>query len=359
MEKVIANINGNAALTANIKTTQPIYSNAGEAKLVQGPPGPPGPTGKSAYESARDGGYKGNEAEFNAYLADIDTKVETTGTNAANAAKSEAAAKAAQKAAEDARDAAGEIVGGDFATKTEAQGYANTAETNANGYTDQKIAAIPAPDLTSAKPFYVYVSQSSNGTMSCSTTLQDLFSAIGSGREVLLRKTPQTAQQNYYYPLSFKQGQSTLVSGQQYTFYFGADSPIVLKYSYSGSTSYPTVSQNSSSYVYLSGGTMTGKLTLSSDPTDALHAATKQYVDNSTAEWAKAASKPSYTANEVGARPSTWTPSAADVSAGTFAGQVVANSSGETYSTYLLRNTRLANADTNPTVNGEICWTYK
>lgn len=133
--------------------------------------------------------------------------------------------------------------------------------------------------------------------------------------------------------------------------------------------------------------------------------------------WAKQSTKPSYTASEVGARPSTWTPSASDVgavptsrtvngkalssdislgagdvgaaptshthtksqitdfptsmtptahnqgastiTAGTFAGQVVANSGGETYSTFLLRNTRLANADTNPTVNGEICWTYK
>ena len=45
--------------------------------------------------------------------------------------------------------------------------------------------------------------------------------------------------------------------------------------------------------------------------------------------------------------------------AGTFAGQVVANSSGQTYSTSLLRNSRLVSADTNPTVNGEINWTYK
>lgn len=35
-----------------------------------------------------------------------------------------------------------------------------------------------------------------------------------------------------------------------------------------------------SSYLQLSGGTMTGALTLNADPTNALHAATKQYVDN-------------------------------------------------------------------------------
>lgn len=65
-----------------------------------------------------------------------------------NAAQSETAAKAAQAAAEKARDEAGEIVGGDFATKSEAQGYANIAESNANTYTDQKIAAIPKPDVS-------------------------------------------------------------------------------------------------------------------------------------------------------------------------------------------------------------------
>lgn len=78
-------------------------------------------------------------------------------------------------------------------------------------------------------------------------------------------------------------------------------------------------------------------------------------------------------ATDVGARPSTWTPSASDVgaaaashdqaastiTAGTFAGQVVANGSGQTPGTSLLRNSRLVSADTNPTVNGEICWTYK
>lgn len=50
---------------------------------------------------------------------------------------------------------------------------------------------------------------------------------------------------------------------------------------------------------------------------------------------------------------------ASTVTAGTFAGQVVANSSGQTYSTSLLRNSKLVSAETNPTVNGEICWTYE
>lgn len=53
------------------------------------------------------------------------------------------------------------------------------------------------------------------------------------------------------------------------------------------------------------------------------------------------------------------THAASMISAGTFAGQVVANSSGQTPGTSLLRNSKLVSADTNPTVNGEINWTYK
>ena len=75
--------------------------------------------------------------------------------------------------------------------------------------------------------------------------------------------------------------------------------------------------------------------------------------------WAKQPNKPSYSASEVGARPNTWTPSASEVGAGTFGGQVVANASGQAAGTSLLRNSRIVSADTNPTVNGEICWTYK
>ena len=58
------------------------------------------------------------------------------------------AARAAQAAAEKARDEAQGAVGGDFATKEEAQGYAETAETNAKAYTDQKFSAIPTPDVS-------------------------------------------------------------------------------------------------------------------------------------------------------------------------------------------------------------------
>lgn len=52
--------------------------------------------------------------------------------------------------------------------------------------------------------------------------------------------------------------------------------------------------------------------------------------------------------------------SAGSITAGTFAGQVVANASGQTPGTSLLRNSLLTADDTvNPTVEGEIVWVYK
>lgn len=49
---------------------------------------------------------------------------------------------------------------------------------------------------------------------------------------------------------------------------------------------------------------------------------------------------------------------ASTITAGTFAGQVVANASGQTPGTMLVRNSKLVSAEETPTVNGEICWVY-
>lgn len=116
-------------------------------------------------------------------------------------------------------------------------------------------------------------------------------------------------------------------------------------------------------------------------------------------DWnSKAAGDHTHTAAQVGARPEDWLPTAAEINAvpttrtvngkalsaditlsaadvggaaashnqaastitaGTFPGQVKAGSSGQTYSTYLLRNSRLSASEANPTVNGEICWVYE
>lgn len=69
-----------------------------------------------------------------------------------------------------------------------------------------------------------------------------------------------------------------------------------------------------------------------------------------------------HTKSEINDFPSSMTPTAhnqaaSTITAGTFAGQVVA--SGQDAGTALLRNSKIVSADTNPTVNGEINWTYK
>ena len=50
---------------------------------------------------------------------------------------------------------------------------------------------------------------------------------------------------------------------------------------------------------------------------------------------------------------------ASKITAGTFAGQVVANASGQTPGNYCVRNSKLASAAETPSVNGQICWKYE
>ena len=46
------------------------------------------------------------------------------------------------------------------------------------------------------------------------------------------------------------------------------------------------------------------------------------------------------------------------ITAGTFAGQVVANASGQAHNSYVVRNSKLSATEETPPVNGQICWLY-
>lgn len=78
--------------------------------------------------------------------------------------------------------------------------------------------------------------------------------------------------------------------------------------------------------------------------------------------WAKAASKPGYTAAEVGAAASSHSHSASDITSGTLAiargGTGVTAVGGTDYTTVRFRGSGLRSSDTNPTTNGTINWTY-
>lgn len=56
---------------------------------------------------------------------------------------------------------------------------------------------------------------------------------------------------------------------------------------------------------------------------------------------------------------SSHTQAASTITAGTFGGQVAANSSGQTPGSYLIRNSKVSATEENPTVNGQICWVRK
>lgn len=64
-------------------------------------------------------------------------------------------------------------------------------------------------------------------------------------------------------------------------------------------------------------------------------------------------------AKAVGDKLANHTQAASTITAGTFAGAVVAQTTSQTPGTALLRNSKIVASATNPTNNGEICWIYE
>ena len=129
-----------AAEQARVDSTNGIVAQATEQALAA----------KASADGARALAAAAADSATNADNSALDAANSASGAAESSSSASDAAeaARAAQAAAEKARDEAQGAVGGDFATKTEAKGYANTAESNAKSYTDQKIAAIPTPDVS-------------------------------------------------------------------------------------------------------------------------------------------------------------------------------------------------------------------
>ena len=106
-----------------------------------------------AEESAESARLKAEEAASNASLAQTHTTtaweyMTNARESATDAEAAQAAAEAAKTAAEKAAADAQSIAGGDFASKGYVDGKAETAESNANAYTDQKFSTIPTPDVS-------------------------------------------------------------------------------------------------------------------------------------------------------------------------------------------------------------------
>lgn len=102
----------------------------------------------AAYSAAQAAASEANAKASEEAASTVAANAEIATNAATSAAASEAAAKAAQAAAEKARDEAQGIAGGDFASTAYVDNKAAEAESNANKYTDQKISAIPTPDVS-------------------------------------------------------------------------------------------------------------------------------------------------------------------------------------------------------------------
>lgn len=191
-----------------------------------------------------------------------------------------------------ARDAASRYIDeGDFVSKSYVDNKSATAESNANAYTDRQIAEIPAPESDS---FVVTVTSETNDsgktTYSADKTKEEIWEAVKSGKSVFAEYLPIGQTLSHKLPLVRVSSQignpSNLAAA---TFYFACahDNAIFtlqLGYGNPGAISYST-----SSLLKLSGGTMTGAIKLSGDPTNKLHAAPKQYVDSVAASTLEAA----------------------------------------------------------------------
>ena len=57
--------------------------------------------------------------------------------------------------------------------------------------------------------------------------------------------------------------------------------------------------------------------------------------------------------------PAEHTHAASDITGGTFAGQVAANSNGQDPVSYVLRNQKLSATEETPTANGALCWHFE
>lgn len=450
---------------------------------------------KASEETVLKAASEAAKSEKNAKTSETNAKDSET---AAQAAKT--AAESAKAAAEKARDEAGAIVGGDFATRLEAQNFADAAEENANAYTDEKIAEIPAPDLSTkvsidgdkmtgplefqpegatgygrimknaysgndyglkmqdvdadgnyialtlsaslqtleyekqpagdSEKHYAKIYDSDNpptaeevgalpltgGKLSSNLYIEEDYAQVNmqtadDHKTTLMKNADKSNDYGTILrdtngddvaelKLSAANGNVKLAkNGTEYTMYHQGNFPTLedmgaaeaghahaisdvsglqsaldgkaasshgthvtygtsataLGTSSAGTAT--TVSRSDHVHALPALTSCTGTLTVAKGGTGKTSVTSGSFlVGNGTN--AMTERTPSEVRTAIGAAASSHNQAASTITAGTFAGAVVANSSGQTYSTSLLRNSKLVSAETNPTVNGEINWTY-
>jgi len=167
----------------------------------------------------------------------------------------------------------------------DAYGAASTAQAAANTYTDNAINALSTTDIEEGSNLYFTNERAQDAVGNAvgnGLSYDDATGAISVDTSIIANKTyVDTAVSN-------------LVDGAPGLL----DTLNEIAAAINDDANYfTTISNNLATKLNLSGGTLTGALTLNADPVNALHAATKQYVD--TAETDAVTSANSYTDAEV------------------------------------------------------------
>lgn len=259
----------------------------------------------------------------------VTQKAEEASTSAANAAASaEAAEKSAEKAAS--------IVGDKYATKTEAQGYADAAESNAKSYTDQQISAIPTPDVSGQIGEHNTNTESHND-------IRELIIGL-TNRLNTLADSDDTTLDQFSEVVAYIKNNKSLIDGITTSKVNVAD--IINNLTTNVSNKPLSAAQGVVLKALIDAITVPTKVSELENDSGYLTHYTE--TDPTVPAWAKAKSKPTYIASEVGAvptsrkvngkalsaditlnasdvnaRPNTWTPSASDVGALPISGGIV------------------------------------
>jgi hypothetical protein len=145
-------------------------------------------------------------------------------------------------------------------------GAASAAEAAANNYTDSSIDALDTDDIEEGASNQYFTNTRARGALSAGTGV-----SYDSSTGVISVDTTEMATQSYV-----DTAVSNLVDGAPGLL----DTLNEIAAAINDDANYfTTISNNLAAKLDLAGGTLTGALTLHADPSSALHAATKQYVD--------------------------------------------------------------------------------
>ena len=261
-----------AAKSAETASKQSETAAAGSASAAQ-------QSASAAAESAT------SAAESAASIGDaeqiVTQKAEEASTSAANAAASaEAAARSAEQAAE--------VVGGNFATKAEAQGYANTAESNAKAYADQQIAAIPTPDVSGQIGSHNTNTEAHNDIRELITGLTNRLNALADSDDTTLDQLSEV--------VAYIKSNRSLIESITTSKVNVAD--IINNLTTNVSNKPLSAAQGVALKALIDAITVPTKVSELENDSGYLTSYTE--TDPTVPAWAKAQSKPTYTASEVG-----------------------------------------------------------